>query len=108
MKELCSSTESALGSILNWRKGLAAPEEGCEERRTNPTPFRVWLQIVGHMSSCRIVGHPELRAIRNVWSAAILQAKNEDDRIWSARMYPAFVGVAISWPEWNALRSRPF
>jgi hypothetical protein len=27
---------------------------------------------------------------------------------WSARMYPAFVGVAISWPEWNALRSRPF
>src|SRR5208282_1138860 len=81
MKELCSSTESALGSILNWRKGLAAPEEGCEERRTNPTPFRVWLQIVGHMSSCRIVGHPELRAIRNVWSAAILQAKNEDDRI---------------------------
>jgi hypothetical protein len=27
---------------------------------------------------------------------------------WSARMYPAFVGVAISWPEWNALRPRPF
>ena len=22
-------------------------------------------------------------------------------------MYPAFVGVAISWPEWNALRPRP-
>ncbi|HEY6412403.1 MAG TPA: hypothetical protein VIX42_01870, partial [Edaphobacter sp.] len=31
--------------------------------------------------------------------------KDEEDRIWSARMYPAFVGVAISWPEWNALRS---
>jgi len=31
-----------------------------------------------------------------------LQAKNEGDRFWSARMYPASVGVAISWPEWNA------
>ena len=29
-------------------------------------------------------------------------------RNWSARMYPAFDGVAISWPEWNALRPRPF
>ena len=27
---------------------------------------------------------------------------------WSARMYPASVGVANSWPEWNALRPRPF
>jgi AcrR family transcriptional regulator len=26
---------------------------------------------------------------------------------WSARMYPAFVGVAVSWPDWNALRPRP-
>jgi len=24
---------------------------------------------------------------------------------WSARMYSAFVGVAILWPEWNAMRS---
>ena len=22
-------------------------------------------------------------------------------------MYPAFVGLAVSWPEWNALRPRP-
>jgi hypothetical protein len=31
MKELCSSTVSARGSTLNWRKGQADPEEECEE-----------------------------------------------------------------------------
>ncbi len=44
--------------------------------------------------------------IRNVWFAAALLAKC--DAVWFARLYLAFVGVAISWLEWNALRSRFF
>jgi hypothetical protein len=36
MKELCSSTGSARGSILNWRKGLDSPEEESDERRRQP------------------------------------------------------------------------
>jgi hypothetical protein len=44
----------------------------------------------------------------DVWSAAALQAKNEDDGNGLRECIRSFVGVAISWPEWNALRSRPF
>jgi hypothetical protein len=35
--------------------------------------------------------------IRNVWSAALSQAKNEVTG-WSAQMYSAFVGAQGSWP----------
>ena len=49
----------------------------------------------------------ELRTTRNVWSAALPQAKSEVTG-WSAQMYSAFVGVRCSWPGWNALRSVPF
>src|SRR6267378_2636428 len=41
-------------------------------------------------------------ANRNVWSAALPQAKS-DVTGWSAQMYTAFVGVNHSWPGWNAL-----
>src|ERR1700676_3428500 len=44
---------------------------------------------------------------RNVWSAALPQAKCESVTGWSAQMYTAFVGVNHSWPGWNALRSFP-
>jgi hypothetical protein len=47
-----------------------------------------------------------LSAIRNVWSAALPQAKS-DVTGWSAQMYTAFIGVNHSWPGWNALRSLP-
>ncbi len=42
-------------------------------------------------------------ANRNVWSAALPQAKSESVTGWSAQMYTAFVGVNHSWPGWNAL-----
>jgi hypothetical protein len=38
-----------------------------------------------HLSSVAVL----LPAIRNVWSAAVLQAKSEDEG-WSAQMYPVF------------------
>jgi hypothetical protein len=39
---------------------------------------------------------PESRVTRNVWSAALSQAKNEVTG-WSAQMYLAFVGAQGSW-----------
>src|SRR5882724_12487659 len=49
---------------------------------------------------------PPLCRKRNVWSAALPQAKS-DVTSWSAKMYTAFVGVNHSRPGWNALRSFP-
>jgi hypothetical protein len=40
---------------------------------------------------------PDKSRFRNVWSAAELQAENEDDS-WSALMYSAFGGVKDSGP----------
>ncbi len=40
---------------------------------------------------------PEKSRFRNVWSAAELQAENEDDS-WPALMYSAFGGVNDSGP----------
>src|SRR5882757_1016100 len=58
-------------------------------------------------STCRLTLIPGgWSAIRNVWSAALPQAKS-DVTGWSAQMYTAFVGVNHSWPGWNALRSFP-
>jgi len=51
-------------------------------------------------------GSGRMSANRNVWSAALPQAKS-DVTGWSAQMYTAFVGVNHSWPGWNVLRSFP-
>jgi hypothetical protein len=47
-----------------------------------------------------------LPPIRKVWSAAVLQAKHEDDKLVCANV-SGLGGVAISWPEWNALHPCP-
>jgi hypothetical protein len=60
----------------------------------------------GKSSGTRLEIPPVSRANRNVWSAALPQAKS-DVTGWSAQMYAAFVGVNHSWPGWNALRSFP-
>jgi hypothetical protein len=66
------------------------------ERNLNP-----FMSLIGQVESGLVERRgravPEKRDYRNVWSAAELQAENEDDS-WSALMYSASSGVKDSGP----------
>jgi RNA polymerase sigma-70 factor (ECF subfamily) len=85
------NTEPELASVGLYDARYRAFLETVSNLR--PSLHRYCARMTGSVMDCEdIVQEALFEAYRNVWSAAELQAENEDDS-WSALMYSASSGV---------------